>query len=76
MWGIHLSSSREWMNLGPVIQSEVSKEEKRMSDINAYIYIKSKKMVLMYRLQSSNGDTDVEDRPVEAVGGGEGGTSW
>ena len=33
-------------------------------------------MVLMNRLQSSNGDTDVEDRPVEVVGGGEGGTSW
>ena len=39
MWGTHLSSSREWMKLGPVIQSEVSKKEKRMSDINAYIYI-------------------------------------
>ena len=25
-------------------------------------------MVLVNRLQSSNGDTDVEDRPVEAVG--------
>ena len=33
-------------------------------------------MVLMTRLQSSNGDTDVEDGPVEAVGEGEGGTSW
>ena len=30
----------------------------------------------MNRLQSSNGDTDVEDRPVEAVGEGKGGTSW
>ena len=33
-------------------------------------------MVLMNRLQSSKGDTDIEDRPVEAVGEGEGGTSW
>ena len=42
-----------------------------MSDINAYIYIYThnlKKMVLMNHLQSSNGDTDVEDRPAEAVG--------
>ena len=29
-------------------------------------------MVLMNHLQGSNGDTDVEDRPVEAVGEGEG----
>ena len=46
-----------------------------MSDINAYIYIYThnlKKMVLMNHLQSSNGDTDVEDRPAEAVGEGEG----
>ena len=28
MWGTHLSSSREWMNLGRVIQSEVRTKEK------------------------------------------------
>ena len=30
----------------------------------------------MNHLQISNGNTDIEDRPVEAVGEGEGGTSW
>ena len=33
-------------------------------------------MVLMNHLQGSNGDTDVEVRPVEAVGEGENRMSW
>ena len=36
-----------WMNLEPVIQSEVSQKEKNKCSILIYIYMESGKMVLM-----------------------------
>ena len=39
MWGTHLSSSREWIKLGPVIQSEVRTKEKNECWILMHIYI-------------------------------------
>ena len=39
MRGTHLSNSKEWMNLGPVIQSEVRKKEKNECRILMHIYV-------------------------------------
>ena len=50
-----------WMNLEPIIQSEVSQKEKYKYRI-LMIYMKSKKMVLMNLFQGSNGETDIENR--------------
>ena len=36
-----------WMNLEPIIQSEVSKKEKNKYHILTYIYMESRKMILM-----------------------------
>ena len=37
-----------WMNLEPIIKNKVNqKEEKEISYINAYIYMESRKMVLI-----------------------------
>ena len=33
-------------------------------------------MILMTYLQDSSGDADIENRPVDTVGEGEGGTNW
>ena len=37
----------QWMNLQPIIQSEVSQKEKNKYHILTYIYMESRKMVLM-----------------------------
>ena len=60
-----------WMNVEPVIQSEVRKRQ--TSHINAYIW----NLERWYRgtyLQGSHGDT--EDRLMDTMGEGEGGTDW
>ena len=36
-----------WMNVEPVIQSEISQKEKNKCPILTHIYIKSRKMLLM-----------------------------
>ena len=36
-----------WMNLEPIIQSEVSKKEKNKYHILTYVYMESRKMILM-----------------------------
>ena len=51
-----------WMNLEPIIPSEVSQKEKDKCHILTHVY-KSKKMVpgRIY-LQGKNGETDIENR--------------
>ena len=60
-----------WMNLEPIIQSEVSQKEKYKYRI-LMIYMKSKKMVLMNLFQGSNGETDIENRLIGTEGREEG----
>jgi len=60
-----------WMNLEPIIQSEVSQKEKYKYRI-LMIYMKSKKMVLMNLFQGSNGETDIENRLIGTGGREEG----
>ena len=59
-----------WMNLEPIIQSEVSQKEKDTYCILMHI-MEFSKMVLM--MQVSKGDTDVKNRLLNSVGEGEGG---
>ena len=53
-----------WMNLEPIIQSEVSQKEK-ISYLTLAISTECKKMVLLNYLQSSREDTDPENRPMD-----------
>ena len=64
-----------WINLEPIIQSEVSQKEENKYSILTRIYMESRKMVLMNLLQDSSGDADTENRSVDTVVGGEGGTN-
>ena len=57
-----------WMNLEPIIQSEVSQKEK--SYINTYIWNLEKWYWRIY-LQGSNGETDIENRFVDVGRGKE-----
>ena len=50
-----------WMNLEPVIQSEVYQKYKYKYHILMY-HMKSRKMILMNLFAGSNGETDLEDR--------------
>ena len=59
-----------WMNLEPIIQSEVSQKEKDTYCILMHI-MEFSKMVLM--VQVSKGDTDVKKRLLNSVVEGEGG---
>ena len=56
------------MNLEPVIQREVNHKENNKYNILTYIYINSRKMVLMNLFIGSNRDTDIEDRLVGTAG--------
>ena len=47
-----------WMNLEPIIQSEVSQGEKQISYINAYIWNLERPSYL----QGSMGDIDIKNR--------------
>ena len=60
------------MNLEPVIQSEVSQEEKNKYRILTHLYGISKDL---NRLQGSSGDADIENRLADTGREGEGGTS-
>ena len=51
----------EWMNLEPIIQTEVSQKEKDKYHILTHIYGIQKNGTEEY-LQSSNGETDTENR--------------
>ena len=52
-----------------------SEREKQISSINAYIWNVERWYWWTY-LWGSSGDTDMENRCVDTVGGWEGGTNW
>ena len=55
-----------WMNLEPIIQSEVSQKEKQISYINAYMWNLERWQWWTY-FQGSNGDEDIENRLMDTV---------
>ena len=60
-----------WMNLEPIIQSEVSQKEKYKYHILTHIYTWNlKRWYCWIYFQGSNGDTDIENRPMGMGGGG------
>ena len=59
-----------WMNIEPIIQSEVSQKEKDKYCILKNIYMESRKMVLKNLFTGNNGETDIENRPMD-MGRGE-----
>ena len=64
-----------WMNLEPIVQSEVSQKEKEILYINTCVWNLERWYWWTY-LQSSSGDADIENRLVNTVGEGEGGMNW
>ena len=65
-----------WMNLEPSIQWSQSEREKQIYiGINTYIWNLERWYWWAY-LQGSNGDADIDNRLVDTVGKGEGGTNW
>ena len=63
-----------WMNLDPIIQSEVSQKEKNKYHILTPTYMESRNYPRWYRrnyFQDSNGDTDIVNRRMDTRGGEE-----
>ena len=70
------SAELRWMNLKPVIQSEVKTErEKQILYINRYIWNLEKWYWWTYS-QGRNRDTDIENRRVDTAREGEGEMNW
>ena len=65
------SGELRWMNLKSIIQSEV--RERKILYINSYM--ESRKIILMKLFAGQNRDPDIENRLVDTVRGGEGGTN-
>ena len=63
-----------WMNLEPIIESEVSQKERQILYINAYIWTLVRWYWQSY-MQGSKGDTEVKNRLLDS-GKGEGGMIW
>ena len=65
-----------WMNLEPIIQWSKSEREKQISyiGIDAYMWNLERWYWWTY-FQGSNGDADIDNRLVDAVEEGEGGTN-
>ena len=55
-----------WMNLEPIIQSEVSHKEKEILYINTYICNSERQYQWSYMLSSIR-DTDIKNRPLYSV---------
>ena len=64
----------KWMNLEPIIQSEVNQKEKKPKYINTYIW-NLEKLYLWTYLQRRNKDTNVENWLVDIVTAGVSGTN-
>ena len=63
-----------WMNLEPIIQSEVSQKEKNKYHILTPTYMESRNYPRWYRrnyFQGSNGHTDIVNRHMDTRGGEE-----
>ena len=65
------SAELTWMNLEPVIQSEVSPKEKNKYRI--LTHMESRRRVLMNPFAGRNRDAEAEEGLVDTVGEGEGG---
>ena len=64
-----------WMNLEPSIQwSQSEREKQTYIGINTYIWNLERRYWWAY-LEGSNGDADTDNRLVDTVGKGEGGTN-
>ena len=63
-----------WMNLEPIIQSDVS-QKKQISYINAYMWNLERWYWWTY-LQGSKGGADIESKHVDTVRKEEGKTNW
>ena len=61
-----------WVQLEPIIQSEVSQKEKHQYSILC-IYMEFRKMVMITLYGDSKRDTDVKNRLLDSEGEGEGG---
>ena len=61
-----------WMNLEPIIQSEVSQKEKDKYHILMHIYRIQKNGTEEFILQGNNGETGIENRLMDTERGGEG----
>ena len=57
-----------WMNLEPIIQSEVSQKEKDKYHILTYIYMESRKMILVNLFARQQWKIDTENRHGEKAG--------
>jgi len=71
----HIASAH-WMNLKPVIQSKVSQKEKNRFYIFIYIYMETRKKVLMNLFAGQEYRCRHREQTVDTVGEGEGGTNW
>ena len=66
----------EWLNLEPVIQSEINQKEKNKYHILMHIYPRNlEKWYRLTYLQGRNRATDVENGLMHTTGG-EGGMNW
>ena len=61
-----------WMNLEPIIQSEVSQKEKHQYS-TLCIYMEFRKMVMATLYARQERDTDGKNRLLDSVGEGKGG---
>ena len=61
-----------WMNLEPVIQSEVSEREKQIGYIKTYVW-NLERWYQRSLMQGNEEDTDIRNRSLDSVGKGEGG---
>ena len=64
-----------WMDLEPIVQSEVSQKEKEKYHILMHIYRIQKNGTDGTYLQGRNRDRDIENKLVDTVGKGEDGMS-
>ena len=74
-WNTFESVLMRWMQLEPIIQSETSQKEKYKHHIltHTHIYMWNlKRRHWWISFQGSNGETDVENRPMDKAGGEEG----
>ena len=64
-----------WVNLEPIIQSEVSQKEKNKYHLLTYIYMESRKMVLMNLSSGHQRGYRHTEQTSGHSGGGEGGAN-
>ena len=62
-----------WMNLEPIIQSEVSQKDRNKYPILMHVYGNQKDGTDEPICRAANGDADIENRLVDIVGEGKGG---